>query len=232
MDDVAGADKTSWGLRRRHALPRRLARAIRDRCVRPGWATPPTSRCPKTHLGPRASESAFSVSSAARAMRRRSGKRPCDFQMIAEGCRQLLFMTLHSAHSTRRSRPRPPRVAALSQPHDALFKWAFSQHRHAVGLLKAALPRKLAAATAWSTLRLENGSMGWLRSRCWCSALGVLSSAGRSSARTSPAPCQRRSLVPLAPGSSRPGPVPRLAQSQCIGFGAARRLPPSQCIGS
>ena len=46
----------------------------------------------------------------------------------------------------------------MAQPHDALFRWTFSQHRHAVGLLKAALPTKLAAATTWSTLRLESGS--------------------------------------------------------------------------
>jgi hypothetical protein len=46
----------------------------------------------------------------------------------------------------------------VAQPHDALFRWTFSQHRHAVGLLKAALPTKLAAATTWSTLRLESGS--------------------------------------------------------------------------
>ena len=78
--------------------------------------------------------------------------------MIAESGRQLYYMTLHPPLRTRRSRPKPPRITALLQPHDALFRWTFSQHRHAVSLLKAALPRKLAAATAWSTLRLESGS--------------------------------------------------------------------------
>jgi hypothetical protein len=78
--------------------------------------------------------------------------------MIAVGGRQFYFMTLLQALPTRRTRPRPPRGKALSQPHDALFRWTFSQLRHAVGLLKAALPSKLAAVTAWSTLRLENGS--------------------------------------------------------------------------
>jgi len=77
--------------------------------------------------------------------------------MIAEGRRQF-FYTLHPLLPARRTRPKPSRVAALSQPHDALFRWAFSQHRHAVGLLKACLPTEMTATTTWSTLRLESGT--------------------------------------------------------------------------
>ena len=54
--------------------------------------------------------------------------------------------------------PKPRRPDPLPQPHDALFKWAFSQREHAIGLLRAALPRALSAAIDWSTLRLEQGS--------------------------------------------------------------------------
>ncbi|MDC0741492.1 Rpn family recombination-promoting nuclease/putative transposase [Polyangium mundeleinium] len=54
--------------------------------------------------------------------------------------------------------PKPRRPDPLSQPHDALFKWAFSQREHAVGLLRAALPRELADVIDWGTLRLEQGS--------------------------------------------------------------------------
>ena len=67
-------------------------------------------------------------------------------------------MPLLDTLPTPRVRPRPPRVPDLAQPHDALFRWTFSQHQHAVGLLRAALPRTMAAATTWSTLRLESGS--------------------------------------------------------------------------
>jgi predicted transposase YdaD len=45
-----------------------------------------------------------------------------------------------------------------SQPHDALFKWTFSQQEHAAGLLKAALPPALAAAVDYRSLRVEKGS--------------------------------------------------------------------------
>jgi Putative transposase, YhgA-like len=82
---------------------------------------------------------------------------PCDFFMIGEGRPQLYFMNLLPALPPRRTRPRPSRGAALMQPHDAIFRWTFSQQRHAVGLLQATLPRALVAATDWSTLRLENG---------------------------------------------------------------------------
>ncbi|TKD12348.1 Rpn family recombination-promoting nuclease/putative transposase [Polyangium fumosum] len=54
--------------------------------------------------------------------------------------------------------PKPRRPDPLSQPHDALFKWAFSQREHAVGLLRAALPKELADGIDWGTLRLEQGS--------------------------------------------------------------------------
>ncbi|MDI1444430.1 Rpn family recombination-promoting nuclease/putative transposase [Polyangium sp. 6x1] len=54
--------------------------------------------------------------------------------------------------------PKPRRRVPLPQPHDALFKWAFSQREHAVGLLRAALPKALSAAIDWSSLRLEQGS--------------------------------------------------------------------------
>jgi hypothetical protein len=53
-------------------------------------------------------------------------------------------------------KPRPEEEAP--QPHDALFKWTFSQREHAVGLLKAALPPALARAVDFSTLQLEKGS--------------------------------------------------------------------------
>jgi Putative transposase, YhgA-like len=57
-------------------------------------------------------------------------------------------------------KPKPPmsRPGELPQPHDALFKWTFSQREHAVGLLQAALPPALVAAIDWSTLRVEKGS--------------------------------------------------------------------------
>ncbi|WP_437682514.1 Rpn family recombination-promoting nuclease/putative transposase [Sorangium sp. So ce131] len=51
-----------------------------------------------------------------------------------------------------------PRRRALTSPHDALFKWTFSQREHAVGLLKAALPPSVVAAVRWGTLRVEQGS--------------------------------------------------------------------------
>jgi hypothetical protein len=54
--------------------------------------------------------------------------------------------------------PKPRRPEPLPQPHDALFKWAFSQRDHAIGLLRAALPAALSAAIDWRSLRLEQGS--------------------------------------------------------------------------
>jgi hypothetical protein len=54
-----------------------------------------------------------------------------------------------------------PRAAPSSppqQPHDALFKWAFSQRKHAVGLLRTALPAAWVAKADLRTLRLERGS--------------------------------------------------------------------------
>src|SRR5690242_19695279 len=58
----------------------------------------------------------------------------------------------------RRLMPKPLRASALTQPHDALFKWIFSQREHAAGLLKATLPPALVEAVDWRTLRLEKGS--------------------------------------------------------------------------
>lgn len=51
-----------------------------------------------------------------------------------------------------------PRGKAATQPHDGLVKWTFSQREHAIGLLKAALPKAVVEATDWSTLRVEKGS--------------------------------------------------------------------------
>jgi hypothetical protein len=47
---------------------------------------------------------------------------------------------------------------SAAQPHDALFKWAFTQLEHLAGLLAATLPAAITAAARWSTLRLEPGS--------------------------------------------------------------------------
>ena len=47
---------------------------------------------------------------------------------------------------------------ASPQPHDALFRYTFSQREHAVSLLRAVLPPALAAAVDWRTLRIEKGS--------------------------------------------------------------------------
>ena len=52
----------------------------------------------------------------------------------------------------------PRKKAAQASPHDALFKWAFSQREHAIGLLKAALPPAVVRAVKWRTLRIEKGS--------------------------------------------------------------------------
>jgi len=48
--------------------------------------------------------------------------------------------------------------SATPQPHDALFKWAFSQRRHAAGLLRAALPAALADCADLRTLKRENAT--------------------------------------------------------------------------
>ena len=54
--------------------------------------------------------------------------------------------------------PKSPRETAPPSPHDALFKWTFSQREHAVGLLKATLPAPVVAAVRWGTLRVEKSS--------------------------------------------------------------------------
>lgn len=53
------------------------------------------------------------------------------------------------------SRDKRPRVDVSAQPHDSLVKYAFSKPAHAGGLLRAILPPSIAAAIAWSTLRLD-----------------------------------------------------------------------------
>jgi len=50
----------------------------------------------------------------------------------------------------------PRRLPA--QPHDALFKWAFTQQEHLAGLLAAVLPQAIKAAASFRTLRVEPGS--------------------------------------------------------------------------
>ena len=57
-----------------------------------------------------------------------------------------------------KSKPPTSRPGEVAQPHDALFKWTFSQREHAVGLLQASLSPALTAAIDWSTLRVEKGS--------------------------------------------------------------------------
>ncbi len=54
--------------------------------------------------------------------------------------------------------PKPAHPDALSQPHDRLFKWTFSQRKHAAGLLRAILPKDVVAAVNWSSLKLESGT--------------------------------------------------------------------------
>ncbi|WP_081426294.1 Rpn family recombination-promoting nuclease/putative transposase [Sorangium cellulosum] len=77
--------------------------------------------------------------------------------------------------------PKSPRERALTSPHDALFQWTFSQREHALGLLKAALPRPVVAAVRWSTLRIEKGSFvdRALRSRHSDLVLSARMGAGR-----------------------------------------------------
>ena len=54
--------------------------------------------------------------------------------------------------------PKRPRRYTARQPHDRLVQYAFSQPEHAAGLLKAVLHPDVAAAVAWSTVKLENRS--------------------------------------------------------------------------
>ena len=76
---------------------------------------------------------------------------------------------------------RSSRGGALTSPHDALFKWSFSQREHAIGLLKAALPEAVVKAVRWSTLRVEKGSFvdPALRSRHSDLVLSARMGAGR-----------------------------------------------------
>ena len=53
-------------------------------------------------------------------------------------------------------RKRTPTPEPPKQPHDRLFRWTFRRRRHAIGLLRAALPPTLAAQADFRTLRLEN----------------------------------------------------------------------------
>lgn len=54
--------------------------------------------------------------------------------------------------------PKRRREGPAPQPHDALFKWTFSQPQHAAGLLRAALPPAVASAVDFSTLRVVNAT--------------------------------------------------------------------------
>lgn len=54
--------------------------------------------------------------------------------------------------------PRRGQPDIATQPHDGLIKLAFSKRDHAIGLLKAILPRTLVTSIAWSTLKLEKDS--------------------------------------------------------------------------
>ena len=54
--------------------------------------------------------------------------------------------------------PRLPLEQASPQPHDALFRFAFTQREHAAGLLHAALPEAVAREVDFRTLRVERGS--------------------------------------------------------------------------
>ena len=49
--------------------------------------------------------------------------------------------------------PNPP-----AQPHDALFRWTFSQREHAARLLRATLPEAWAKRVDFRTLCLEHAS--------------------------------------------------------------------------
>ena len=61
--------------------------------------------------------------------------------------------------------PKSPRRGALTSPHDALFKWTFSQREHAVGLLKAALPPVL-------PLLIHHSDTGWTAARAFQDIVG------------------------------------------------------------
>ena len=54
--------------------------------------------------------------------------------------------------------PKTTRDRAPAQPHDALVKWTLTQRRHALSLVKAALPKEVVDAVDWSTFRIEQGS--------------------------------------------------------------------------
>jgi len=54
--------------------------------------------------------------------------------------------------------PKTTRDRAPAQPHDALVKWTLTQRRHALSLVKAALPKEVVDAVDWSTFRIEKGS--------------------------------------------------------------------------
>lgn len=54
--------------------------------------------------------------------------------------------------------PKPPRDPVVTDPHDALVQWTFSQREHAVGLLLASLPSELTRTFDWGSLHLERTS--------------------------------------------------------------------------
>jgi hypothetical protein len=49
--------------------------------------------------------------------------------------------------------PKPPRAVTPSQPHDALFRWTFSQRAHAVGLLRTFARQAFCASQPESDVR-------------------------------------------------------------------------------
>ena len=63
-----------------------------------------------------------------------------------------------ATHRTRGLKRSRKTQGAAAQPHDALFRYTFSQRENAVSLLRAVLPPELAAAVDWRTLRIEKGS--------------------------------------------------------------------------
>ncbi len=62
---------------------------------------------------------------------------------------------------------RSRRRSLVPQPHNAIFRWTFGQRKHAIGLLRAALPPLVAAEVDFRALKVEKDSFvdAALRSR-------------------------------------------------------------------
>lgn len=74
--------------------------------------------------------------------------------MGAHRCvRARIALHLHDAFERGDGLPVPKLASpdALSQPHDRLFQWTFSQRNHAAGLLRAVLPKEVIAHVHWPT---------------------------------------------------------------------------------